>query len=95
MAAPVTSFPACDASHTIRLATEPGCTHCDGLPAGKTADQMGQHVNPSAARDHAGDGFLCRVQTGERDRERNEVWLVEVGRLDSRGKAEHCEARIQ
>jgi hypothetical protein len=29
MAAPVTSFPASPASHTIRLATEVGCTHCD------------------------------------------------------------------
>jgi hypothetical protein len=53
-------------------------------PPAKTADEMSDHVNLSAARDHAVDRFLRRVQAGERDGKRNEIRVVEVRLLDSR-----------
>src|SRR5690242_12444863 len=46
IAAPVTSFPASPASHTIRLATEAGRTHCDVSAPGMALRLAGVSMVP-------------------------------------------------
>ena len=65
------------------------------LAAGETADQMGQHIDFSEARDHAGNRFLRPVQAVERGRKRDEICVVEVGLLDSRCDSGDRETGIQ
>src|SRR5438045_4788372 len=46
MAAPVTSFPASLTSHTIKLATDAGCTHCEVLAPGMALRFAGVSIVP-------------------------------------------------
>src|SRR5450631_3693630 len=56
----------------------------DVLTSSKAADKVSQDVDLSEAGDHRVGGFLGGGKTIERDGERGEVWVVEVGLLNFR-----------
>src|ERR1019366_6486894 len=67
----------------------------DSLASGEAADQVGQNVDPSEAADHRVGCLLGGRETVERGGECGEVWVVEVGLLNSRGETDHGETGFQ
>src|SRR5450631_548642 len=67
----------------------------DGLASSEAANQVRQDVDLSEAGDDRVARFLGGGKTIERDGERGEVWVVEVGLLDSRGETDHGETGVQ
>src|SRR5450631_1049325 len=67
----------------------------DGLASGESADQVRQDVDLSEAGDNCVGGFLGGGKTTERDGERGEIRVIEVGLLDFRGETDHGETGVQ
>src|ERR1700732_3799744 len=67
----------------------------DRLTTSERTDEMSQNVDCPEACDDGIHRLLRGLETGETRGQRGEIWMVEVGLLDVRGKPNDRRTRIQ